>query len=210
MEDGNLISVSLVNLIKHDVIASYPGTPIRGTDEMIDSGLVEVFDHSQKTKGHRNIQKLELEYHTVYYHKDPSCKIAVVVMLFEDSYPQRLVYKMIRDLSKELSVVGSLDQCISAEPWEFQSILEEPFSQIFDRYDRVMETDAVMKIQAKINQASGDVKVAMNKIIESSTNLEELQNRSMKLRNQSIKLNKDAGNLKKGGVHRMILVSASY
>ncbi|GIX65842.1 synaptobrevin homolog YKT6, putative [Babesia caballi] len=197
MEDGNLIFVGIVSIEYEHVVASCPRTLPRGTAALVDEGLQAVYQDAAETTANKSIKKLQLDYHTVYYQTDDATNDAVVVMIYDECYPQRLVYAIVHDVRKEFKNLHPLEPDFDAEPYALQQELSAQLARIFERYEDVDEVDETLNVRAvksashcaqtqlKVHDTTQIIGGVMQQIMSDTADIQELKSRSTALKKKA-------------------------
>ncbi|GBE62116.1 septum site-determining protein [Babesia ovata] len=204
MAEDNLLYIGLIDLRKEQVLACFPRSAMRGTGLLVDEGLEHVYEHATKEDASSSMQQIQLENITVYYKTEDDKKLAILVMVYTEGYPERLVQSMIQEIWKTVSLLGQKGGVVNYKSKTIQLPLSAQLARTFKRYNKAYETDNVLKVsewrnyvhsaqtQIKVQDATQAVQESMQQIMDSCANMQQLQTMSQALKTKTIVLQNHA------------------
>ncbi|EDO05681.1 putative integral membrane protein [Babesia bovis T2Bo] len=186
MTEGNLMFIGYVDIKTCVVMASYPKDAAKGSVGVVQDALKSVCSNAINTANDKSIKKLKLDYQTIYYKSDEKAETAVVVMIFEEEYPERLAFTLIQEIWRDVHTAPPRELDDDGIPTSLQSHLGTHMMRIFKRYDKVVEVDHTLRAQMHVDDATCNVEDAMKKIIGSCGSLQELRVKSLNLKNKTV------------------------
>ncbi|CDR97817.1 hypothetical protein, conserved [Babesia bigemina] len=186
MAEENLLYTGLINLSTEHVLACYPRSAARGTGLIVEEGLEHVYEDATTKEPGTDLQEIQLENITIYYQTDDEDKLAVLVMVNAEDYPERLVQNMIQEIWRTVRLLVDQKGTVDFKSRTVQLPLSAQLARTFKRYNMEFETDKVLKAQAKVQGATEAVQESIQKIIDNCANMQQLKEMSQTLKTKAI------------------------
>ena len=211
------------NYYTHKEIGTYLDNSINDSDfENIKFKCDEIFNHSSEEQSKKKKNKIELEKYTLFYTFTNSGTFYLAVIVKNSLYckNENLVYELFEDVenrgikklvekSGELSIVGrqNLKFCIEQDQEKIRKKNNSSNDSFMDyfRGKKEKDTSKLALLSNELNDIQTNVKESFKNIINNVTEMQDLDDKSAKIKDISYQFQKDSTMLERKVRYRKLL-----
>ncbi|BAM38629.1 conserved hypothetical protein [Theileria orientalis strain Shintoku] len=172
--------MSFINIVHEKIIVFYPDPVPKIHNRTVERVKSQIF---KKVKNSENgVRDIKIEGYSLHFLSDNTKTTGAFLITIGENYPTRFANSLLSELVKLVLTNGYKKNDTN---YGLQNQLKLDLAQIFNKFDKVVETDGVTIVKIKTDYAKAKVDQSLQEVFKSVGNVKLLQESSVKLADKS-------------------------
>ncbi|UVC54014.1 hypothetical protein MACJ_003340 [Theileria orientalis] len=172
--------MSFINIVHEKIVVFYPDPVPKIHNRTVERLKGQIFKRVKKSKN--GVKDIKLEGYSLHFLSDNTKTTGALLITMGENYPTRFANSLLSELVKLVLTNGYKKNDTN---YGLQNQLKLYLGQIFDKFDKVVETDGVTLVKIKTDYAKAKVDQSLQEVFKSVGNVKMLQESSVKLVDKS-------------------------